>query len=228
MILPTKVYLYLHGFASSPQSMKARYLADRFHSAGIKLIIPDLNQEDFYHLTLSRQIHQVEELLPSNTPVTLIGSSFGGLTAAWLGERNLQVDRLILLAPAFQFLKHWIPKLGNEQMQRWQTEQSLMTYHYGKAEMLPIGYSFVTDLASYDETNIQRPVPTLILHGQHDEVIPIQASRDFAAQRPWVTLIELDSDHSLGNVQPDIWQAIQAFALSCFALQSWNQIIDQR
>lgn len=211
MILPTKVYIYLHGFASSPQSIKARYLADRFHSVGIELITPDLNQEDFYHLTLSRQIRQVEALLPSNPPVTLIGSSFGGLTAAWLGESNLQVDRLILLAPAFQFLKYWIPKLGNEQMQRWQTEQALMTYHYGKAQMLPIGYSFVTDLIQYDEAKLQRLIPTLILHGQHDEVIPIQSSRDFAAQRPWVRLIELDSDHSLGNVQSEIWQAIQTF-----------------
>ena len=56
-----------------------------------------------------------------------------------------------------------------------------------------------------------RPVPTLILHGCEDEVIPIQASRDFTRQRPWVQLIELNSDHSLGNVLPEIWQAIQIF-----------------
>ncbi|WP_416674221.1 YqiA/YcfP family alpha/beta fold hydrolase [Egbenema bharatensis] len=211
MILPIAPYLYLHGFASSPRSAKAQYFADRFQALGISLTIPDLNQGDFYHLTLSRQIHQVEDLLPTHPPITLMGSSFGGLTAAWLGERNPQIDRLILLAPAFQFLAHWEPKLGAAQMQQWQSEQSLVTYHYGEAKPMAIDYGFVTDLAQYDEAEIQRPVPTLILHGEQDEVIPVQASRAFAAHRPWVKLIELPSDHSLANVQSDLWQAIQDF-----------------
>jgi hypothetical protein len=53
-------------------------------------------------------------------------------------------------------------------------------------------------------------VPTLILHGRHDEVIPIAATRDYASVRPWVKLIELDSDHGLIDVMPQIWEAIGA------------------
>lgn len=208
-------YVYLHGFASSPRSIKAQYLHDRFCSLGLTLHCPDLNQNDFYTLTLSRQIQQVESLLleaiEANVPVTLIGSSFGGLTAAWLTERCPQVDRLILLAPAFQFLEHWLPKLGTEQIDRWRTEDAMLTYHYSEQKMLPISYQIVTDLTQYDEATLQRPIPTLILHGQQDEVIPIAASRSFAAQRPWVRLIELNSDHALGDVQSEIWQAIRTF-----------------
>lgn len=205
-------YLYLHGFASSPQSAKAQYLGDRFQSLNLSLTIPDLNQGGFYNLTLTRQIQQVEALFPADsTPVVLIGSSFGGLTAAWLGERHQQVERLVLLAPAFQFLNHWQPKIGDEQMRRWQAENALLTYHYREQRQIPLNYNFVTDITQYDDSRIQRPVSTLILHGQHDDVIPIQASQDFAAQRPWVNLIELDSDHALGNVLPEIWQAIRTF-----------------
>jgi hypothetical protein len=40
--------------------------------------------------------------------------------------------------------------------------------------------------------------------------MPIQASRDFAAIRPWVKLIKLDSG-ALSNVMPQIWQEIQTF-----------------
>jgi pimeloyl-ACP methyl ester carboxylesterase len=207
-----KSYVYLHGFASSPQSMKAQYLSDRFRAVRQPLALPDLNQSDFYHLTLTRQIQQVQALLPAEPiPVTLIGSSFGGLTAAWVGEQCQQVDRLVLLAPAFQFLTHWLPKLGAEKMQRWQMERSLSVYHYGKRQMLPLSYTFVTDLAQYQDQQLQRPVPTLILHGRADEVIPIQASRNYAAQRPWVNLIELESDHALGAAQAEIWAAIQTF-----------------
>ena len=207
-------YIYLHGFASSPRSTKARDLSDRFAKLGVPLGVPDLNQNDFTHLTLSRQIQQVEALFPpAPAPITLIGSSFGGLTAAWLGERHLQVDRLVLLAPAFGFLAHWLPRLGDAQVQQWQTDGYLSVYHYGEAKKLPLSYAFVTDAAQYWEGAIVRSLPTLILHGKHDDVIPLQASIDFAKSRPWVQLIELDSDHALTEVSTKIWQAVQTFCV---------------
>lgn len=203
-------FIYLHGFASSPDSAKAKYLCDRFATLQINLKTLDLNQGDFSHLTITRQINQVKaEFPPHPTPVTLIGSSLGGLTAAWVGEQQLQVQRLILLAPAFQFLSHWLPQLG-EKLQQWQKEQYLMVHHHREKYALPLSYEFVLDAAQYKDEQLSRPVPTLILHGRQDEVIPIQASRDFA-QRPWVQLIELNSDHALGNVMAEIWQAIQIF-----------------
>ncbi|WP_413176017.1 YqiA/YcfP family alpha/beta fold hydrolase [Anabaena azotica] len=205
-------YIYLHGFASSPQSTKAKDLSDRFTKIQIKLKTPDLNAGDFSHLTITRQINQVTTEFPDHSvPVTLIGSSLGGLTSAHLAQQNPQVQRLILLAPAFGFLSHWLPKLGSEKIQSWQQEQYLLVYHYGEGRELPLSYNFVTDAAQYQESLLQRPLPTLILHGKQDEVIPIQASRDFARSRPWVELIELDSDHSLANVTAQIWQAIRSF-----------------
>lgn len=204
-------YLYLHGFASGPQSAKAQYLADRFRERGLHLTIPDLNQNDFTHLTLTRQIQQVKTILQPDIPVTLLGSSFGGLTAAWLGQSCAQVERLILLAPAFQFLQQWLPRLGAAQMQQWQAQGYLSVYHYSAKQPLPLDYGFLTDLQRYSESQIQRPVPTLILHGIQDEVIPITASREFAANRVWVELIELDSDHALTDNLPKIWQMIHPF-----------------
>lgn len=203
-------FIYLHGFASSPKSAKAVYLRDCFAACNIALEIPDLNQGDFSHLTIARQINQVESLFPSDgTPVTLIGSSLGGLTSAWLGQRHPQVQRLVLLAPAFGFLSHWLSKLGDEQIHQWQTSGYLSVDHYGEMRSLPLHYQFVEDARHYPETQLTRPLPTLILHGQQDEVIPITASREYASLRPWVQLIELESDHGLMDVMPKIWDAIQ-------------------
>lgn len=205
-------YIYLHGFASGPRSHKATDLRDRFAAVGVSLVIPDLNQDDFSHLTLTRQLQQVEALLPTEpAPVTLIGSSFGGLTAAWIGQRHAQVDRLVLLAPAFGFLAHWSVKLGEAQVQAWKSTGFLSVYHYAEGRMLPLSYGFVEDAARYSEDHIQRPVPTLILHGIFDQVIPVQASREFARDRPWVRLVELNSDHALTDVSEAIWAEIQAF-----------------
>jgi predicted esterase YcpF (UPF0227 family) len=204
-------YIYLHGFASSPNSTKAKYILERFAQNQIKLEIPDLNCDDFSHLTISRQLKQVAAKIEQNTEATIIGSSLGGLTAAHIGEKFLQVKRLVLLAPAFGFLSHWLPTLGTEVMQRWQQERYLMVHHYGEKRELPLSYDFLTDAHKYQEAVLQRPIPTLILHGQNDEIIPIQASRDFAQKRSWVELIELNSNHALGNVMMEIWQAIENF-----------------
>lgn len=216
-------YIYLHGFASSPQSAKANYLRDRFWDLGLQLKTPDLNQGDFSRLTLTRQLQQVEsEFLVSSLPgpkkqepslggVTIIGSSFGGLTAAWLAQRQPSVERIVLLAPAFQFVSHWLPKLGEQQLAKWQSEGYLSVYHYSEKRNLPLSYQFILDLVQYQEESLVRPVPTLIFHGQQDEVIPVQASREFVAKRPWVKLVEVADDHSLANTLPEIWSGIQEF-----------------
>lgn len=210
--MTTLDYIYLHGFASSPKSAKAQDIGDRFTQIQTNLKIPDLNAGDFSQLTITRQLTQVAaEFSNDSTPVTLIGSSLGGLTAAHLGQQSLQVQRLVLLAPAFGFLSHWLPKLGDEEVQRWQQEKYIMVYHYGEQRPLPLSYDFVTDAAQYQEKLLQRPISTLILHGKKDEVIPIKASQDFAQSRPWVELVELDSDHALSNVMEEIWQSIRLF-----------------
>lgn len=205
-------YLYLHGFASGPQSAKAQYLYDCFAEQGITLQRPDLNRPDFFNLTLTRQIRQCEAILAQNSnPWTIIGSSLGGLTAAWLGQRNLTVKRLVLLAPAFDFLAHWRPRIGTEPLQQWQDSGSTEIYHYAEQRSLPLSYGFWQDASQYAEIDLSRPIPTLILHGVDDEIIPIEASRTFAAQRDWCKLIELQSDHALGDVLPTIWDKMSSF-----------------
>ncbi|NER81649.1 MAG: prolyl oligopeptidase family serine peptidase [Leptolyngbya sp. SIO1D8] len=207
-------YLYLHGFASGPQSAKAQFLQKTFHQVGKTLHILDLNQNDFTHLTLSRQIQQGMEWITERDRVTVIGSSLGGLTAAWIAHQSAvqtKISHLVLLAPAFQFLAQWLPRLGSEAITRWQMEGFLPIYHYGMAQTLPLAYDFVADAQRYNETFLQHPIPTLIIHGSHDEVIDVQASRDYATLRPWVCLIEVDSDHSLANVKQAIWDEIHCF-----------------
>ena len=206
-------YIYLHGFASSPNSAKAQYFCSAFAELAIDLKIPDLNQGNFSQLTIKRQIEQILALFPPNpTPVTLIGSSLGGLTAELLAEKSLQVQRLVLLAPALEFLSHWLPQLGEAKLKQWQAEQQLMVYHYAEKRSLPLSYNFVIDAANYQDKLLLRPVPTLILHGCDDEVIPITASRNFASSRPWVQLIELNSNHALADVMTQ-WQQIKSFII---------------
>lgn len=217
----THQYIYLHGFASSPRSRKAVYLQDRFNEQGIKLEIPDLNQGDFSHLTLTRQIAQTAALFKdSDTPVTLIGSSFGGLTAVWLAQKYLQVQRLVLLAPAFGFPCSWFNKFPEAELKQWQRSGYKDIYHYGEDKLLPLHYEFLEDGDRYDSEDLKRSLPTLIIHGKNDDVVPIEVSRNYANSHSTTRLIELDSesfarrvkrDHGLNDVRELIWQKILDF-----------------
>ena len=208
-------YIYLHGFASSPQSRKAAYLKNQFATVGINLEIPDLNQPDFSKLTLTRQIAQTAALFnKSELPITLIGSSFGGLTAAWLAEKYPLVQKLVLLAPAFGFPGSWFKRFGIAELEEWQRLGYKDIYHYGADRLLPLHYEFLEDGNQYDLdlSPLKRSLPTLIIHGQNDTVVPIQVSQHYVKQHSATAkLIALDSDHGLNDVQEIIWQEILDF-----------------
>ena len=208
-------YIYLHGFASSPKSNKAQYLRDRFEEIAVDLNVLDLNQGDFTNLTLSRQIQQTIAAFPNcHTPITLIGSSFGGLTAAWVAQQQQQVEKMILLAPAFGFPQSWYSRLQAEQIEQWRKSGFLSVYHYGEKQQSPLRYQFLKDAENYPVVELKRWLPTLILHGIGDEVVPIQVSQDYASQHKQTKLIELDSDHGLNDVKARIWQEIYQWTTS--------------
>jgi pimeloyl-ACP methyl ester carboxylesterase len=178
----------------------------------------DGNQGGFANFTLTRTLAQISAVIARDRPTTLIGSSLGGLIAAWAAEKQQQVNRLILLAPAFDFRDRHLARLGESQLKQWQSVGSMPIYHYGEKRLLDLNYSFVEDLSHYPDSQLQRALPTLIVHGTDDEVIQIESSRNYAANRPWVKLIEVNSDHALTNVLPELWQAIEEFCDSSLNL----------
>ena len=205
-------YIYLHGWASDPRSSKAVYFEQQFAQCGITLQVPDLNQNDFYHLTLTRQIEQVSALFSDHKhPVTLIGSSLGGLVSLWLAQKYPQVERIILMAPALEFYPNCIGVFGEENFKQWQTEGELRMMHYAWEREELVSFNFIQDAMQYRDQDLQRQLPTLILHGENDDVVPIQASRRFIEQRDWVQFKPYDSDHSLKDVLPELWAETQAF-----------------
>jgi uncharacterized protein len=203
-------YLYLHGFASSPKSGKAIFLQEKFAQIGLTLNVPDLNLGDFTTITLSKQLDYLQTEY-GNSPLAVIGSSLGGYLALQMAIANPQVQKLILLAPAFKFSSTLEQGLGSEAIAQWQTTGSREFYHYGLDQPLPLNYEFLTDAQTYLPKSLDREVPTLIIHGANDEVVPCSLSLDFAKERSDVTLEIVESDHSLGNVVDLIWQRTQTF-----------------
>ncbi len=72
-------------------------------------------------------------------------------------------------------------------------------------------YEFFRDAQQYDDYAFSNTVPTLILHGIHDETVPVEVSEIYAQDKSWVKFIPLDSDHSLGNCLSMLWEKTQEF-----------------
>jgi alpha-beta hydrolase superfamily lysophospholipase len=207
--------IYLHGFASGPNSEKAQFFKQNLERCGIGVEIPDLNQPAFQTMTLTRQLEQVKEVANEharNARIILAGSSMGGLVASLLAQRMSNFAALILFAPGFGINRRWQELLGENGLRQWQTEGVRYFDHHMLAKPMPLNFSFVEDMRKYDSENIKVNVPTLLIHGQHDEVVPKDESSAFAKNNPdSVRMHILDSDHGLLNVLPQMWTDIENF-----------------
>ncbi|MCB9742556.1 MAG: alpha/beta fold hydrolase [Alphaproteobacteria bacterium] len=209
-------YAYLHGFASSPRAYKGGVLRERLARFGVDLELPDLNQPSFSKLTYSGALGAVDAL--DDDPSRrwcLIGSSMGGYLAARWAELNpARVHRLVLLCPGFDLPSRWPDMLGEQAMRRWEARGSL-PFADGEGVLRSLHWGFVTDAAGHPAWP-EVPCPTLILHGRRDEVVPIEGSRRYAAERGQVRLIELDDDHGLADSVERIGRAAaEFFGLIC-------------
>jgi uncharacterized protein len=204
---------YLHGFASSAQSTKAGYLAERLEAHGLVLHRPDFNAPDFATMTLTRMLEQVaaglSRLEPG--PVVLVGSSLGGTVAVLAAERFERVSHLVLLAPAVMFAKPGHHLLPPERLEAWRRDGVMPFHHYGYGEERPLNVSFYEDSLQYNPMDAQFGQPTLIFQGLRDASVDHRTVERFAARRPNVTLSLLDDDHSLVASLPRIWDGVRAF-----------------
>jgi len=205
-------YLYLHGFASSPNSYKANYMRQKFQELGLTLHVPDLNLTDFAQVTLSEQLAYLDRTyLQTNEPIAVIGSSLGGFLAVLLAAQNPLVEKLVLFAPALGFGDRIAQNIGAENVAQWEKAGTREFYHYGLKRNVNLQFQFLVDAQKYSETQLTRSLPILIFHGIHDEVIPASLSEEFAKKRSQVILKLLNDDHALGNDLINIWLDTKQF-----------------
>lgn len=134
----------------------------------------------------------------------------GGYLAALYAARHAEVERLVLMAPAFCFLKRWTATLGPAALEKWRDSGTFDVFHYGEGGRTPLGYQLIEDAAAYEDfPNVSQPV--MIFHGKNDAAVPVEYSEEFARKHPHAELHVLNSDHELLNVLDDMWMETSAF-----------------
>jgi pimeloyl-ACP methyl ester carboxylesterase len=191
-------FVYLHGFASGTHSRKAQAFRTALATRDVDLEIPSLDEGDFEHLTISGQLRVMEKHL-EGAPCRLIGSSMGGFLATLYASAHPEVERVVLLAPAFAFPSRWISMQGQDVIRRWRETGWLKLFHYGDRAVRRVHYGLLEDAANFpDFPDFSQSA--LIFHGVRDATVPIQFSREFVASHTNAELREVQSDHELLDV----------------------------
>ncbi|WP_415882540.1 YqiA/YcfP family alpha/beta fold hydrolase [Neptuniibacter sp. QD34_54] len=104
----TPLYIYVHGFNSSPQSMKARVFVEYLQGKGLgdQLMVPELSHWP------AEAMEQLRALVEQNQQrsIILLGSSLGGYYSTWLTEHYDHV-RTVLINPSvrpFELLPQYL------------------------------------------------------------------------------------------------------------------------
>jgi predicted esterase YcpF (UPF0227 family) len=185
--------VYLHGFRSSPQSFKARLLAERMAHLGLadRYACPTLSERPSTAIAHAQAVASV--CAPAD--LTLIGSSLGGFYATWLAE---QIGcRAVLLNPALRAHEKLSHHVGTQ-----------TAYHDASStfEFLP---TYLDELRALYVERISRPERYFLVAATGDEVLDW---REMVAGFPGAhQKVIQGSDHGLSDFA-DIMDEVLAFA----------------
>jgi pimeloyl-ACP methyl ester carboxylesterase len=214
-VTPVAHVIYLHGFASSPASSKARRFEQELDVLGVGFSCPDLNQPAFETLTVTRMLADARRALEAVRvgPVGVIGSSLGAFVAVHAAEApwGSAIDRLILLAPALDFGGNRLRQLGDRGLDEWRRTGRLEVFHYADDVTRHVGFELYEDAARYDVFGASRTLPTLVYQGRQDESVSPQMVADWARERPHVTVRLVDDGHQLTASIDEIWKESRDF-----------------
>ena len=179
--MTTTHLLYLHGFRSSPQSAKARLMAQHMaeHHPDVVWLCPQLppSPRDAMHL-----VTQATQYWPADS-MAVVGSSLGGFYATWVAEQR--DCKAALLNPAINPARD-LEKYIGEQTQFHAPEE----HFYFKAD-------YVQELRELECGALRQPQNYLAIIAKGDEVLDWHEMHTrYAAAN--ILLLE-GGDHALSN-----------------------------
>jgi len=132
------------------------------------------------HLTHPPQARQHAPL----PRMTMVGNSLGGWIAWLMAQEFQEIERLILIAPAFNMMGVRARSISDERRQAWLTAGWMPWDDDPAHKDWPLSWRWVEESDDYWKTSFDRlrPVSTAILHGQQDNVILPSGSSEFVEQ----------------------------------------------
>lgn len=203
-------YVYLHGLASVRVGEKSEALLRHAIARGRGFLRFDFRGHGdsagvIGHATISELIADTLAVLAISGEAILVGSSLGGLCAAFAAAAAPErVRGLVLLSPAFGYV--------SRMRQRLEPDGQLHTSNDRRFRLHP---RVLEDAARLDELGLpsRLPMPVLVVHGTADDVVPLAVCERFFAAIPhahkqlWVVD---GGDHRLNREIAEIYARMDA------------------
>ncbi len=180
--------LYIHGFNSSPLSVKAQELKRYIekHNVSCDYIVPELPE---WPGESARQLFELANSAIAQQPVYIIGSSLGGYYGTWLMERLLENEllfpvKLVLINPAVEPYKLFADYLGPQK-------------NYYNGHQYELTQEHIEQLQHLEVAALHRPDNILLLAQKGDETLDYRKAE--ARYQDCPQRIDEGGDHGYQN-----------------------------
>lgn len=207
-----KIIIIAHGFSSSKNSANFIKMSDEFDKKGISTFRIDFyghgeSEGDFAKITISEAVDdilQAIKFLKDNgySRIGLIGSSFGGIASIMVASKINDLFALALKSPVSDYREVQEIKLTEKGLENWKNK-GWEYYVNREEEKLRLNYTFVEDFKNNIAYNVASliKIPTLIVHGDKDNVVPVKQSMKTSKLIKNCRLkIIKDADHIYTNI----------------------------
>jgi pimeloyl-ACP methyl ester carboxylesterase len=183
--------LFITGFLSKRWGNKSKALAQWCEEKGWGFCCYDVrgfgdSEGTFTNYTLSDWIADarlVVKMLQDApfTPITIVGNSFGGWIAWMMAQEFSAVEKLLLIAPAFDAIGVRAKEIPVERRTRWQATGWMPWDDDPLHKDWPLSWKWVEESEAYWSKRFAelRPVKTSLLHGLQDRTIHPRVSWQF-------------------------------------------------
>jgi uncharacterized protein len=194
--------IIVHGFTSHKNSKVLIDLSNELTKDNIATLRIDLyahgeSEGDFKNITVSEAIDDILHAIEYGkslgyAKIGLIGSSFGGISSIMAATKFSDLTFLGLKSPVSDFEEVWQMRMTHNEMDTWKDKG--WTMYDGKK----LNYTIYEDLKNnhpYESASVIT-IPTLVVHGDKDSVVPIKQSEKLVKIIPHAELhIVQGADH---------------------------------
>ncbi|MCX6818992.1 MAG: alpha/beta fold hydrolase [Candidatus Aenigmarchaeota archaeon] len=184
------VIILCHGFASGKHSKTHTTLEKMLNEKGISTLRFDFfghgeSEGRLEDLTISRAVDDIMSAIAllkkrGYSKFGLVGSSFGG-AASILAASKAKLFVLALKAPVSDFEDLAVGRFDEELLKEWK-RKGIITYKQPGGLDVTLRYGFFDDMKKNNGYEAAKRIkaPTIIVHGDKDDVVSIEQSRKTA------------------------------------------------
>jgi uncharacterized protein len=205
------VTILCHGFSTSKDGRTYVRLEEILNQNGIATFRFDFfghgeSEGRFEDITLSESVDDVLNALEyirksGFTRIGLFGSSFGGMASILAASRSDLPLLLALKSPVTDYRTMPLTQLTDDEVEEWKGRGfiEIETFNNEKRRLNYTFYEDAKETHAYDAA-LRIKIPTLIVHGEADETVPVKQSRKAAKRIPDCRLVTIPGcDHVYSN-----------------------------